>query len=148
MKMPCLSLWQPWATCCVRPLPDGRLKTLETRFWRAAPRAYIGRYIVIHAAKHRDAESDAVCRQMGWNQDTLLYGAALGIIHLRGWHWCTPKDEQAALCECVGKLGLEFANARAFDEPLPMRGCQGFWYEEIPDDLMPESVRQVAGLYR
>jgi hypothetical protein len=148
MKIPCLSLWQPWATACVRPLSDGRIKSMETRFWRYPPRAFIGKYIVIHAAKHYDREVVAQCQAFGLNPGDLPFGAAVGMVYLRGSHVCTERDEAPALCECVSKLGLEFAQPREFPRPIPMVGHQGFWYDEIPDELMPAAVRDATTLYR
>ncbi len=49
--LPCLTLWQPWASLCVLPGEGGRaVKWIETRSW-PAPESLIGQRIGIHAAK-------------------------------------------------------------------------------------------------
>ena len=48
MTFPAISLWQPWASLLF--VPDGKVH--ETRDWKA-PEKYIGRTILIHAAKKR-----------------------------------------------------------------------------------------------
>ena len=46
--MKAISLWQPWASLCVLPGPNGRaVKTIETRSW---PTKYRGP-LAVHAAK-------------------------------------------------------------------------------------------------
>jgi hypothetical protein len=131
MKLPCLSLWEPWATLVV----DGR-KPIETRFWRQCPPKFLGKTIVIHAALKRDKWTDATARHFGYDPDRLPYGAGIGTVNLTGTRRLTLEDEDFALCECAGKLGLLLRSPLKFVNPVPMRGQQGFWYEEIPDGSM------------
>jgi hypothetical protein len=52
-SMPCISLWQPWAS-----LVAGRLKQYETRSW-CAPKNLWGGLLAIHAAKRWTGEERA-----------------------------------------------------------------------------------------
>lgn len=135
MKLPAISLWQPWAS-----LIFTGLKVHETRHWRP-PARLIGQRIAIHAAKKRTAPSDgglaALCA--GALPSPLPYGAVIGTVTLAEVYLAdlaragraTPPD---MLCGdwTPGRWLWRLETPMAI-EPVPTTGRQGWFEVEIPD---------------
>ena len=155
----CLSLWQPYASL----LAYG-LKRYETRSWRAAA-YYEGKLFVIHAAKKWDDTTlhyaydpifDAALTEAGQHPGKLPLGCALETARLVR---CIPTDgladvlserERAFGDYHSGRWAWQFAEARPFAKPMPMRGQQGIWQwegtlptyaDEVPAENLPAPNR-------
>ena len=143
---PAISLWQPWASLWV---VSPRIKWHETRHWPAPPR-FIGRRILVHAAKTRegirDAEDDpdlaALCAERfgdGW-ATSLPMGGFIGSLVLAssermnsGSVGRTPED---LLCGnwAPGRHAWLGESPRVW--PMrPATGRQGFWMVDTSEFL-------------
>jgi hypothetical protein len=153
----CISLWQPWATLWV-----AGVKVHETRHW---PTNYRGT-LIVHAAKHKDAEIRALCERfpfrdeltkLGYTYDTLPFGAIVGAIDLvdcveaytvHGFTTDAERDKAEYLDLAFGKFDFgRFAWKAEFPmmlkEPIPYKGRQGFF--EVPGlAQMREEAKRVA----
>lgn len=137
----CISLWQPWATLWV-----AGVKVHETRHW---PTAYRGG-LLVHAAKHKDAECRALCdrfplkeelAKLGYTYDTLPFGAIVGAVDLvdcvdaykvHGFTTDAERERDEYLDLCFGNFDIGRFAWRAespimLKEPIPYKGRQGFF---------------------
>ncbi len=152
-KMPCLSLWQPWATL----MAIGSKKN-ETRSW---PTSYRG-LLAIHAAKKWDRHMWDACempayrevlspivlarpRSMGFYSEGTLrasipFGAILCVVRLVDCvRVSKPSDAPP-----IGSPEYEFGDyspgryffrtemVKRFEEPIPCVGRQGMFEVEVP----------------
>lgn len=133
--MPCLSLWQPWAS-----LIAVGVKTIETRSWKA-PNKFIGKRIAIHAAKNTKGMTDArlnpklhlACHRalMDYEVGRLPFGAVLCtaiLTECRRTQYCEP-DIYGDFT--LDRWGWILEDIRKLDEPLPARGAQGIFKVEF-----------------
>lgn len=154
--MKALTIWQPWASLIV-----AGAKPYEFR-GRRAPRSIIGQRIVIHAAKRAvdRSEIDWLVRMIEaggqWAARTCLH-PHLALPVLRQAH-ALPLSAGIGSAivgdpkigtECAAEFGVprgndsdrdEHANwgwpmlaIEAWDQPIPMRGAQGFWPWATPE---------------
>jgi hypothetical protein len=144
--MPAISLWQPFASLWVVTSP--RLKWHETRHWRP-PARYIGRRILVHAAKTREGLRDIedgddlaiLCRSRfgdGW-RTTLPFGGFIGSITLAAAVPSPPDDDTPGparssadfICGNWGPNRYGWLGEEPDAWPCkPARGQQGFWMAE------------------
>lgn len=136
MKLPCISLWQPWAS-----LVACGAKTVETRSW-APPSALIGGRLGIHAAA--STKGLAAMRE-----DPSLYEAILQLRmpdlpapHRlpRGALLATAVLEAVVPVERLhpdpfgdyspGRCGWLLSDVRPLTSPIPARGRQRIWYHD------------------
>lgn len=141
---PAISLWQPWASLLFVP----GAKVHETRHW-LAPKRLIGKRMLIHAAKtdrgfrsmDEDSQLASICTHSFPTDFRLPRGALLGTAILTrsfqiGTSWIgtncpdTDEDEICGNWE-PGRYAWRLEDRRAFAEPIPAKGQQGFWTAEI-----------------
>lgn len=154
MKLPALTVWQPWAT-----LIAARAKPYEFRGW-AAPAAYRNKPLAIHAAARKVDMGEIRALRLklrGDNETGLIADIALPLLE----RWSQdPASLPLSSIVCVVKLGTpiraydipEFAHqfvndsdrrdhaqwgwpmldVRRLEPPVPYRGAQGFWPCELP----------------
>ena len=138
---PAISLWQPFAQLLFT------VKTHETPDY-APPPKYVGKRILIHAAKSfkglDDMEDDLrlVCiQQLGPAFEVRLpRGVLLGTAVLRRAFPIIDTGSQADSDEdricgfwAPGRWAWEFTDREMFDQPIPARGHQGWWPQEIEE---------------
>uniref|UniRef100_A0A6M3IGL4 ASCH domain-containing protein n=1 Tax=viral metagenome TaxID=1070528 RepID=A0A6M3IGL4_9ZZZZ len=135
MKVPCISLWQPWAWWIMK-----RWKPLETRK-HARFHWLEGKTIGIHAAKKWDKYAMKLALpylDMDQIMDTHAYfehreHGLLGTAEVKRFY--QKLDDQqgsVALCPTGHWLsGLLLGSVKSFDKPIEIPGRQGVWYEEI-----------------
>ena len=140
MNIKVASLWQPWAEAMRL-----KLKKNETRSWWTGYRGWLA----IHAAKKRfnpneySPEFAHECRALNFWPDTLTYGAVVCIVKLVGCEksehvrdvvseterfWGNYDDKRHVWITCPNSM-VELA------EPIPLRGHQGLFNWEVPDEL-------------
>lgn len=141
--MKCISLWNPWAMLLV--LGE---KKFETRSWRL-PDALIGQRVAIHAAKHVDSETRALCKTdpfrlalKGVGLDFLPLGTIVGsVVFGAPWNTNHPKfpamladfsaSERAFGDFSPGRWAWPASEPQKLASPVPYRGAQGFFNVEI-----------------
>jgi activating signal cointegrator 1 len=140
--MRCISLWQPWST-----LIAIEAKHYETRSWGTSYRGDI----VIHAAKTRDelyacyAEPfKSVLKAAGLHAVDIPVGAALCIAKLTDCIRMTPEfidamtpQERAFGDWKPGRFAWKLEDIRPFAQPIKMRGAQGLFDCQLPQDVTP-----------
>ena len=143
-----LTIWQPWASLIVHGL-----KPIEWRSW-AAPRRFVGQRIAIHAGmvdprkgiRHLLATRDAIDGSCGPGADVEAVKAALD--RMASNPTAIPRGavvgeatlgEPAAAPNLYERRGLKIGgegpwmigwpmlDPKAWDEPEPAKGLQGFW---------------------
>lgn len=157
MRLPALTLWQPWAT-----LVASGVKRYEFRRWAATSR-YRGCRIAIHAGARpmRRGEIDdllaALRLEQGWGtaldvapamELLLRIQADLSIVPLSHVVATAVLGEPVPAAEAVARLygesfrgdsdridhqvwGWPVTDIRRLEPPVPMRGAQGFWPCEL-----------------
>jgi hypothetical protein len=140
MKIPVITLWQPWASL----IADG-YKTVETRTHNKF-KGLKGQIIGIHAGKQYDygCWNDAqvvpfpFITKEAYGVDVVPYGAIICtavVTDVRELH--SDKSEWLAAClpyrhiGLVSRFGLFLEDINKFDNPIPMKGQQGVWYCEL-----------------
>lgn len=157
MKIPCLTLTQPYAT-----LVAIGAKRIETRSWSTSYRGPLA----IHAAKRMPMDARWQCHRKPFLQaiiragvqhpisdrsriDTggLPLGAVVAIATLSrcettgrtcrvGWADILSFEEMAFGDYSLGRFGwLLTGPLLRLSEPIPARGMQGLWQWECPDDV-------------
>jgi hypothetical protein len=134
LALPCISLWQPWASLV------GRGKGIETRHWPTKPRALLG----IHAAKTRkmmdmcDEEPFHSCLFTGANAlEDLPFGAVVAVCKLAA---CVKTEtltdisatERAFGDYTPGRYGWILEDIELLRTPFVVRGGQGFFNVDLP----------------
>jgi hypothetical protein len=138
--IPCLSLWQPWASVMLLGPKD-----LENRPW---PTKYRGP-LLVHAAKNRTDDTAAVHAKIQelwpeWNgvrqAHPMVFGAIVGVVTVVGcgrpasfsgnpWAWgpfCHVWDKRTPLAT-----------------PIPYRGAQGMF--RVPASVVASALREICG---
>lgn len=134
--MRAITLWQPWASAIALGL-----KTYETRGWSTKVRGPI----LIHAAKRWTPAEREFCSNMAsfFNRPDLenpSLGAIVAMADITSVH--STEDIRDNLSETELAFGNyednRFAwgleNIRAFEEPIPYKGGQGFF--KVPSDIV------------
>lgn len=139
VRLPVITLWQPWASLCFVSDPDLR-KELETRGY-PPPLKYVGGDIAIHAAatfpasKHISAELNDLAYDAfgcGYNY-SLPRGCILGLVGLSGGvpvetvRDTISAEERAAGDYSDGRWVWPLSNPRPLSTPFPAKGKQGWW---------------------
>lgn len=85
----------------------------------------------------------------GWGQEDMLFGYALAIVNMRecvglsegeieSERWrrmaCFPNPENCHGWLLDGRWGWRFENIRPLVKPFPVKGSQGFWVQELPEN--------------
>jgi hypothetical protein len=134
VRLPIISLWQPWAWLLVRMYKD-----VENRRW-PLPSSYAERPVLIHAAKRRDDPSWLSANAMyqdihrappeplpSWEH--LELGGIVGIVRFQHVT-LRPKEEPSAAWHMPNQFG--WVVDRAAPLPFtPLRGQQGFWSVDV-----------------
>jgi activating signal cointegrator 1 len=162
VNIPCLSLWQPWAS-----LIAIGAKRIETRHWSTNYRGPLA----IHAAKriNKGEMIELDCQKSFRNAlsvlrpydraqmwDYLPFGAIVAVADLVA---CRPVEsfgvgelheprnhlgetghvlswEEFAFGDySPGRFGWVLENVRIFDEPIPQRGAQGLFRVTLPNGV-------------
>jgi hypothetical protein len=145
MRLPALSLTQPWAS-----LVALGIKSCETRSW---PTRVQGR-IAIHAAKgypgwakefREDLQEDRGIALL----DPLPLGSIVAVARLLR---CDSTNDPMAIPtdpieqECgdysPDRFVFRLGNVVSLTTPIPIRGALGFW--PVPDDVIAEIGRQIG----
>ncbi len=142
MRTACISLWQPWSSL----LMDG-VKVHETRGW-PIPRRLLGARIIIHAAKRKPLlklwsdelvdvlrDLDFTPRGLPLNEFRWPLGVALGsgvVASCQRVETVEPASDadRAAGDWRPGRFAWRFEQLQPFDDPIPLRGRQGIFYED------------------
>lgn len=170
MILPCLSLWQPWASFLV-----WGVKGPETRGWSTKYRGPM----LIHAAKRRTQYNEGLydgvnvfhegLKAAGKEWRDLPYGALIGIgelttiYHTEDTATAEPHEMEEAQSVLIpmgkfaltplhqylgdysaGRFAWVFENLKPLDEPIPYRGAQGIFKVEISDELARSIGLEVA----
>jgi hypothetical protein len=137
--MRAISLWQPWATAIALGT-----KRIETRGWSTDYRGPL----LIHAAKRWEAEQRefaAVEQNLARLPLRIPLGAIVAAARLVD---VKPTEELIGDIGALerlygdyspGRFGWVLEEVRAFVEPIPFRGSQGFFM--VPDRLVPVTER-------
>ena len=155
MNYPCITLHQPWASWIA-----WGLKTIETRTHNRFA-SLRGQRIAIHAGQAwsdhaldeaanvmtydkrpadmsgvQFAERNIARRKKMWGRDIVyVRGAVVCLATVEDIRQLDSNDSQAALCFCGPSLnGLILADVEPLAEPFKVRGQQGIWRVEIPDE--------------
>lgn len=144
--IPCLSLWEPWAS-----LITSGAKRHETRGWSTRVRGLVA----IHASKTKaglDDAPDELCTfALGddWRR-TRPFGCVVAVAHLTGCysteHLTDARKAHGLIgpiahCDELagnygpGRYGFRLDNVQALKDPLPLKGAQGFFRWAPPEDL-------------
>lgn len=153
MKLPAITLWQPWASLLIQGI-----KIHETRSW-APPGELIGHRFLIHAAarvpRPSSDWSEDLCDVLKRVDVPMPFGAALGTARLvrafematcapdmfasddlylgqyGGYYQPESRDDHACGSWYVGRWAWRFTDPRPFAEPIRMRGYQRIWYASL-----------------
>lgn len=149
--IPCLSLWEPWASLIV-----AGLKRHETRHWHTKRRGLVA----IHAAKKVDAAGapDELCEfafGAGWRR-TRPVGCVVAVAELTGCYLTDhlaegfpPLLAKVAHCDLMagnyapGRYGFALDHVRPLKDPLPIVGRQGWFDWRAPADLESRLLPEV-----
>lgn len=138
--LPCLSLWQPWASVMLLGPKD-----LENRPW---PTKYRGP-ILVHAAKNTTDDNPVVHAEIQelwpeWNrvrhEHPPVFGAIVGIARVTG---CAPRERFKGNAWAWGPYCHVWEDRCAFAEPVPYRGAQGIF--NVPVDVVAAGLREIFG---
>lgn len=133
MRLPCITLWRPWAGWVALGY-----KTIETRTHRRFAKL-AGQRIGIIAANKHDPQA-LLLADPWWPMPTML--TAEGGVHVQTGLVCTAQvvehrgltapDSRAALIDCgtVERWGLVLEDVRMQHDPS-IRGAQGISYEDV-----------------
>lgn len=124
--VPCLSLWQPWASAMALGL-----KRIETRSWE---RRYRGP-ILIHAAKRWTRDERDFAHAMGFEGVDLPLGAIVAVANLVDV-WRTEHLNVSDLEAAWGNYGPQrfgwiTRDIWQLERPVPYRGLQGLFHVPV-----------------
>ncbi len=121
-------------------------KTVDIRTWQTAYRGPL----VVHASSER---RDGRCRALGFDPDTLAYGALVGavdlveIVPLDEAAYAALRDEHLLDASFPGApcYAWRFAAPRRFETPIPWRGqMRLFEVNVVAQDSIPSCAEQTA----
>lgn len=142
--MPCLSLWEAWAT-----LIAAGYKLHETRHWWTNVRGWVA----IHASKRVDrlGSPEELCEFAfgpGWAKNRPV-GCIIAVAYLSGCHRAEDVTRQVRHCDLLagnfdaGRYAFRFDCVRPLRAPIPLVGRQGFFRWTPPEDLLSRLLRPV-----
>ena len=150
-ELPCISLWQPWATLVVHH-PEA--KPEETRPMKI-PRTLLGTPVGIHAAQTKKGfdivkGDHAVGRELaelGIVLPELPLGALLGVVRFEE---AVPTDEYLGAWNLFGdftpgRWAWPISEVQPFSAPLTMSGSQGVFYVPASPLVPPVKYRYSLG---
>lgn len=133
MKLPVISLWQPWSAWVI-----AGYKPIETRLHDKF-RSLIGKRIAIHStAKWDDKAIEAAFDYVDDPTKLIVEKSEPGIVgtaFVRDTRWLHQlTDSREALIDCftVSRFGLLLENIQPC-ELIPCKGKQGIWYFDYPE---------------
>jgi hypothetical protein len=129
--IPCLSLWQPWATAMLYGPKD-----LENRPW---PIRHRGR-LLVHAAKSKNDMRPDVFAQIrklwpAFDRYPVPMGAIVGVVNVTG---CGQVRNFPGNPWAWGPWCHVWADRRAFRTPIPWKGAQGLF--AVPAEVVAEQL--------
>ena len=136
--MKAISLWQPWAYAMV-----SGIKKNETRSWSTSYRGQL----LIHAAQKFPAAAREFAmteRALGRLPSRLPFGAIIGFVNLVDVKRTEDVVQGVSALERLygdysyGRYAWITDSFKAFDEPIPYKGSQGF--SNVPDGFVKEAV--------
>lgn len=151
--LPCISMWQPWASWVA-----WGWKTIETRT-HLRFRSLVGQRIGIHAAQRFDDRarhvanhylSDGQARSAGRsdpaaNSPFAYQRGIICTVFVRDFRLLTPKDASSALIECdTTRYGLFLEAIHRIEPPLQCKGRQGIWREICPASVYGSYVTCIS----
>lgn len=136
--MRALSLWQPWAS-----LIAFGAKRFETRSYAMGVKGELA----IHAAKKQDRDCLGLCLEEPFRSalvgggiekiGDLPFGAVVARVKILGCHRVEDVRDSLSAEERAfgdyrdGRFAWEFELIEKFDDPIPARGAQGFWFWNV-----------------
>lgn len=139
-SLPCLSLWQPWASVMLLGPKD-----LENRPWATNYRGPL----LVHAAKNKQddiPEAHAKVRELWPAWDSMrrdhppAFGALVGIATVTG---CAPAARFKGNPWAWGPFCHVWEERYAFADPIPYRGAQGMF--RVPVSVVEAALREICG---
>lgn len=144
MRIPCLSLWQPWASVIFCMDKEGvQLKKDETRHW---PTNIRGR-IAIHAAKSLEGKKDIYEEELppnlSWRDNYVMnlkpmpLGCILGTVEIVACHHTELIRALRSETQLFwgnyghGRFAFELRAPQLLPAPIPYRGAQGFFSVDL-----------------
>ena len=137
MKIPTITLHQPWATMIAKGA-----KEIETRSWKA-PNYLIGNYLAIHAGKTYTAVNlpeftwwTNERMGAGWQKD-MPAGAVVAIVRLDSCRQVLSNEDVPDMPEQIfgdfrrGRWMWKLSNVIEVDPPVEAIGKQGIWKCEL-----------------
>lgn len=134
--MRALSIWQPWASL----IACGE-KRFETRSYEMG---LAGHELAIHAAKKKDADCLSLCLEEPFRSALILggfekigdlpFGAVIAKCKILACHHVEDIRDKISEKERAfgdfrdGRFAWELKLIERFEEPIPARGAQGFWF--------------------
>lgn len=150
MSLPCLSLWQPWASAIAI-----ELKRVETRDWPTRHRGWLA----IHAAKAWGAEQEGALDRLGPllpDPAALPRGVVVCVVELldcvrmtEEWIDSVPLHEQDWGAYLPGRFGWVLGRVIRTRSPEPsIRGRPGLWVLSPEEDAVVRAalVEPITGL--
>jgi hypothetical protein len=146
MRIPCLSIQQPWAAMILtgeKPVENRGWTWMKDRDWQREGRVLLG----IHSSTKRQIWSQLTDREKdkyvpGWRvKGSQQFGSVLGVADLLCI--CRPNDlprklrNHDSVNTDPGNWCWVLANPRRLASPIPATGQARLFYVEIPDALMP-----------
>lgn len=138
LKLPCLSVQEPWATALVTPDIG---KDVENRRWQNSPgllaqaRRLVGQCVAIHASKTYDASGYHHIRQLTGKRvpkETCSLGHVIGVITL-----ADVRDWSSSRWYADGQVALVRRDPIVLDRPIEQRGALGFFFlDEQKTDMI------------
>ena len=136
MKIPAVTLWQPWARLVV----NGN-KKYETRSWTTSHRGVLA----IHAAQRWNQELEAIAKRPLFNNaiaqgsgdsisECLSFGAVIGFVRVNAVEIITPDFVQGLIEQEMefgdyrpGRFAWQLCDPVMLFDPIPTRGYQRLW---------------------
>jgi hypothetical protein len=139
--LPCISLWQPWASLLFVDDPELR-KVHETRGFAFPPR-HRGQRVAIHAAiafpKRLPAGLHEICAAgLGWDyRQALPRGAVIGTLVLAETLPMAAAEPASAADHCAGdwtpgRFAWRTEAPQRLEQPIPVKGRQGWFSVDVP----------------
>lgn len=139
VRLPIISLWQPWASLIFERVGAMPIKRHETRKMRP-PQKYVGGYIGIHSTASFPARKfiseelhELCCKTFGAAyREELPRGVILGAVIVGGAY---PTDQYAAASHedaiagdwSPGRFAWPLVSPHKFPALTPAKGKQGWW---------------------
>lgn len=148
MDLPCISLYEPWASFIM-----WGWKSIETRTHRRF-QSLTGKTIAIHASLKYDHDAlqlalpymtigqKAYCYSILSKRYILVRGCVIMTARVVEHRALSPKDSMNAMIDCseVERFGLILDQVTKLNYPIKVEGRQGIFFVNIPDDAIPKCL--------